>query len=99
MMEALHVRVDITTNTDQAIESLRRKVYHVLVSDMRRGLVPDEGLKMLTKIRQERIYQPTIFTVGRFDPTIGTPAYAFGITNRVDELLNLIFDVLERVKG
>jgi hypothetical protein len=24
--------------------------------------------------------------------------YAFGITNRVDELLNLLFDVLERVR-
>jgi len=33
----------------------------------------------------ERSIVPVIFTVGRFDPALGTPPFAFGITNRVDE--------------
>jgi hypothetical protein len=50
-------------------------------------------------MRQKGLHKPTVFTVGQYDPDRGTPPYAFGITNQIDELLNLLFDVLERVRG
>jgi hypothetical protein len=66
---------------------------------MARGNVPDEGLQLLQQMKDKALYCPVIFTVGLYDPSRGTPPYAFGITNRVDELLNLTFDILERVRG
>jgi hypothetical protein len=50
-------------------------------------------------MRRHDFRQPVVFTVGAYDPSRGTPPYAFGITNRVDELLNLLFDAIERVRG
>ena len=70
-----------------------------MISDMRRGAVEDEGIRFLRKMRDQSILVPVIFTVGRFNPALGTPPFAFGITNRVDECLNLLFDVLERTRG
>lgn len=66
---------------------------------MQRGAVEDEGIKFLRKMQDKSILVPVIFTVGRFNPALGTPPFAFGITNKVNELLNLIFDVLERNRG
>jgi hypothetical protein len=37
---------------------------------------------------------PIIFYIGRYDPTAGTPAGAFGITNRPDQLIHLAIDAL-----
>jgi len=66
---------------------------------MKRGTVEDEGVRFLKKMRERGILVPVIFTLGRFNPALGTPPFAFGINNRVDELLNLLFDVLERTRG
>jgi hypothetical protein len=63
---------------------------------MKRGDVEDEGQHFLNETVRRGIHRPTIFTVGRFQPELGVPPYAFGITNRVDDLLNLVFDALER---
>ena len=57
------------------------------------------GMRFLDSIRRNGLLRPTIFTAGNYEPERGTPPYAFGITNRVDELLNLLFDALERGRG
>jgi CheY-like chemotaxis protein len=95
----LGVDVEVVTTTDEALSRLHQNSYNVIVSDMRRGTSEDEGLKFLTRMRQDGIHCPTIFTVGGYQPDRGTPPYAFGITNRVDELLNLLFDAIERERG
>lgn len=66
---------------------------------MRRGQVADEGIRFFKRMRQVGLHHLIIFTAGQYQPERGTPPYAFGITNRVDELLNLLFDILERVRG
>ena len=99
ILRQLGVDVDVVTTTDEAISRLNQHAYDVIVSDMRRGTSEDEGLKFLTRMRQGRIQRRTILTVGRYQPDRGTPPYAFGITNRVDELLNLLFDAIERERG
>jgi CheY-like chemotaxis protein len=95
----LGVEVEGVTSSEDAVLRLRGGAYDVIISDMRRGASADEGLRFLDWIRREQLYVPTIFTVGQYDPGRGTPAHAFGITNRVDELLNLLFDALERARG
>lgn len=99
ILQSLGVIVDVSRTTQSALNMLAKTNYDVIVSDMSRDGIPDEGLRFLHESLERRVYRPTIFTVGNFDPSRGVPAYAFGITNRVDELLNLIFDVFERTKG
>jgi CheY-like chemotaxis protein len=99
ILKELSIHVDVVTSTAEALDSLTRQPYDVVISDMWRGEVQDEGLRFIRESRARGIYRPTILSVGRYNPDQGTPAYAIGITNRVDELLNLVFDVLERVRG
>ena len=99
ILRELGVNVEVVTATEEALSRLHQHAYDVIVSDMRRGTSVDEGLKFLTRMRQDDIHHPTIFTVGGYQPDRGTPPYAFGITDRVDELLNLLFDAIERKRG
>ncbi|MEH2338876.1 hypothetical protein [Nostoc sp.] len=99
ILQSLGVIVDVARTTKSALNMLANTEYDVIVSDMSRDGVPDEGLRFLHESIKRGLYRPIIFTVANFDPSRGVPAYAFGITNRIDEMLNLIFDVLERTKG
>jgi CheY-like chemotaxis protein len=99
ILRELKIHVDVATSTAEALDALEKEPYDVVISDMRRDGVADEGLRFLRESRVRGVYRPTILSVGRYDPDQDTPPYAFGITNRVDELLNLVFDVLERVRG
>jgi CheY-like chemotaxis protein len=97
ILESLGVNLSTATETQEALTKLRTQPVDVVISDIRRGVVTDEGLKMLEQMRESGIRCPVIFYVAQLKP--GVPAYAFGITNRVDELLNLTFDAFERVRG
>jgi CheY-like chemotaxis protein len=99
ILRNLGIEVEVATTSDAALTMLEESTFDAVISDMRRGHVPDEGLRFFTQMRQRNLHRPTIFTVGRYEPDRGTPPHAFGITNRVDELLNLLFDILERVHG
>jgi CheY-like chemotaxis protein len=99
LLEGLSLVVDVATSSDSALARLVTQKYDVVISDIARDGVLDEGVRFLNRMRGSEIKCPTIFTVGRYEPGKGTPPYAFGITNRVDELLNLVFDALERVRG
>jgi CheY-like chemotaxis protein len=99
ILEGLGVDANVVATSQQALSRQDRDPYDVIVSDMRRGLTTDEGLRFLKELRKNGENTPVIFTVGDYRPELGTPPYAFGITNRIDELLNLLFDALERVRG
>jgi CheY-like chemotaxis protein len=99
ILRGLGVVVEVATNSVDAISMLTQHQFDVVISDMRRGETPDEGMRFLNRMRLDGVYLPTIFTTGQYNPGRGTPAYAFGITNRVDELLNLLFDAFERMRG
>jgi len=99
VLRSFGISVDIARATGSATSMMEQVRYDLIISDMRRDGVPDEGLNFLNKTIERGIHRPTIFTVGQFDPSRGVPAYAFGITNRVDELFNLVFDALERERG
>jgi CheY-like chemotaxis protein len=99
VLQQIGAVVNVATTTGEAISKLARDTFDAVISDMARNQIVDEGLNLLNLMRNSGVYCPTIFSVGRFEPERGTPPFAFGITNRVDELLNLVFDVLERVRG
>jgi CheY-like chemotaxis protein len=99
LLRGLHVDVHVSTTSEEALQVLKTDERHVVISDMARGAAEDEGIRFLGEMRLRGFRHPVIFTVGRFDPSRGTPGHAFGITNRVDEMLNLLFDALERLNG
>jgi DNA-binding NtrC family response regulator len=99
ILSSLGLKVQVETSSEDALRTLSNHYYHVVISDMQRGTVEDEGITFLRKMRDKGILAPVIFTVGRFNPARGTPPFAFGITNKVDECLNLLFDALERTRG
>src|SRR5215471_14010659 len=99
LLESLSLSVTITTSTGRALAELQGPTFDIVISDMRRNGDDGAGLALLQRMRDSRISTPLIFTVGRYQPERGVPGSAFGITNRVDELLNLVFDVLERTRG
>lgn len=99
ILRDLDVEVQVATDSSLALNMLSTASFDAVVSDMARDGVGDEGVRFLRTMRQRGFHHPIIFTVGRYEPDRGTPAYAFGITNRVDALLNYLFDVFERVRG
>jgi len=99
LLQSLELSVTSSISTEEALAELHGPAFDVVISDMRRNGDDGAGLALLQNMRESRVTTPLIFTVGRFQPEKGVPGGAFGITNRVDELLNLIFDVLERTRG
>lgn len=68
----------------------------IFISDIRRGDAASAGIQVFEEIRSRGLAVPTIFYIQNFKPELGTPAYAFGIANRPDDLLHLVIDILER---
>lgn len=98
MFTQLKMIVEFVTSTEEALEKLRTNRYDLILSDMLREKVADEGIKFLSQFRRRDEITPVIFYVGTFKPELGVPGGAFGITNRPDELLHLVMDALERKK-
>ena len=88
--------VDVATSSEEALHCARHLNPDVIISDMERHGYSTAGIKFLEKARTEGIVAPLIFYIGLVDHNRGTPAHAFGITDRPDEVLHLVLDVLSR---
>lgn len=106
MLRSFGALVTFAVTTQEAVTTLRagneqHQPYHVILSDISRdlpGLDPAAGLGMIPAIRAAGFSQPVIFYVGRLLPDAGVPAGAFGVTNRPDQMLQLLIDALARVR-
>jgi CheY-like chemotaxis protein len=99
LLKDLEIEVVVATDSASALRHAGGRLYDAIISDMARNGVTDEGISFLKELRESGSAVPVIFTVGQYNPQLGTPPFAFGITNRIDECLNLLFDALERVRG
>lgn len=106
ILDSFGMSVDIARSTNEAILKLTQEKsdtgqrYDVIISDMGRGLKRDEGKQFLTRIRRDhKIDVPVIYYVGKYNPKDGVPPYAFGMTNRPEQLLLYIMDALERQRS
>ena len=91
------VSVDAVASTEEALYMCQRLRYDLIVSDMERGGNHKAGIELARAVTlSDSQSTPLIFYVGNADPTKSVPTGAFGITSRPDELLHLVFDVLER---
>jgi CheY-like chemotaxis protein len=90
--------IDYALSTNDALERLTSGDYDLIITDMTRGDDDKAGLELIA--RAKAVTQaPIIVYLGELRPELGTPGGAFGITNRPDELINLVLDALERVRS
>jgi CheY-like chemotaxis protein len=90
-------QIDTVTSTREATERLAERPYHVVISDMHRGDNARAGLDVVPEGRRHGV--PVIIYLADYDRDRGIPSGAFGITNRPDELIDLVLDALERLLG
>ncbi|MFC1719367.1 response regulator [Candidatus Poribacteria bacterium] len=98
MFRQLKVEIEIARSSEEALKILSNGRYDLVFSDMDRDGESDAGIKFLKQFREIDNTTPVVFYIDKLDPAKGTPAGAFGITNRPDELLHLTLDALERRK-
>jgi CheY-like chemotaxis protein len=103
------VIIDNTTRTDEAIAALRwsANAYKVIVTDMNRDGNGRAGLDLLEGIStlQDEMrtkpdvpmldIPPVIVFVNENKPELGIPKGALKITDRVDELLTVMFEIVK----
>jgi NTE family protein len=85
------------TSSAEAEKLVADGTFQLMISDIRRGDNPAEGIHMLNRLIEKRISIPIIFYIEDFDPSLGIPQGAFGITNNPAELLHLVMDAMARV--
>ncbi|MDY7104212.1 MAG: response regulator [Actinomycetota bacterium] len=94
LLESMGMAVDQVVTSNEGIEALRKAAYDLVISDIDRP--EDGGLGFLEKLRELALPFAVIFYITNYQREKGLPTGAFGITNRVDELLHLVLDVVER---
>jgi CheY-like chemotaxis protein len=95
-LESLGIVIDTAESSDEAFRILEKSNYDLIISDIKRNNIPDEGVRFLKRILEESFNYKVIFFAANLDFDRGIPPYAFGMTNRIDELMHLVFDALER---
>ena len=96
LLQQLGVEVEMVVALGDALGHLKMGSFDLLVSDIARPDGQSNGLATLQTLHDHYPDIPAIFYIGNFNVQDGVPAGAFGITNRPDELLHLLLDVLER---
>jgi hypothetical protein len=111
-LQSFGIQFDLASSTDEAFKWLDRAHYDAVISNVNRpgesdinstacfsAPEPHGAGCVMAKQMHERYGEqmpPTILYTARFPQSVGTPPYAFGVTNRVDRLFQLVFDALER---
>lgn len=98
LFRELGMVVDEATSTDEALNLLDRHAYDLVISDIARGTDEQSGMKMLQAFRNRGISLPVIIHAARFDPRLGVDPMIFGGTNRIDEVVQFVIDIMERVR-
>ena len=93
---ALGAEVVVARSTDEALDHLYREPFDLVLSDISRGARDDEGIRALPQVSQAAEGAPVIFYVARVREDRPAPAGSFGIAGHPEELVHLVFDVLER---
>jgi CheY-like chemotaxis protein len=95
-LRSLGAWIEFARTSQRGEELLEKGEFDVVISDIDREGRKEEGLQFVKQIRGK---PSTILYITDLDPDRGTPAYAFGITNRPDQLLHYVLDALDRERG
>lgn len=90
------LEMDIASSSEEAEKILREQSFQLVISDIRRDRNPTEGTEFLKRMIENDLGLPVIFYIEDYDPDLGIPFGAFGITNNPAELMHLVMDALAR---
>jgi CheY-like chemotaxis protein len=98
MLRQMGIFTEVVTSNAQAAAVLDdpAETIGLIISDISRDDESADGRALIEAIRARSRSLPVVLYVERLDRARGTPAGAFGITNRPDQLLNLVMDALDR---
>ena len=101
LLRSLGIFVDLAKNSFDAVSMAALTKYDVIISDMKRDGDSKAGIKLLAEFQQRGLdaYRWTIFYFSQYDASRGVPTNAFGATNRPDELIHLVMDILDRKRS
>lgn len=100
ILRSLGIFVDLAEKSREALSMIPQIGYDAVISDIRRPDLGEEGVnEFLTDIEKQdpKLSRSTIFYVTQLEPKMFPRA--FGITNRPDELIHLVLDILERKRS
>lgn len=96
-LEALGMRIDLSTSTEEALSELQRRHYDVIISDMGRPGDPRAGYTLLDQLRQHGNRIPYVIYASSRAPEHVAEARrhgADGCTNSAPELMRMVTDAL-----
>jgi hypothetical protein len=96
ILSTFGVSIQFATTTQKALDLLSSERFDVVISDSEREGRQDEGIRFLDETKG---VPWTILYIGDYKPELGTPRYAFGITDQPHQLLHYVLDALERQRG
>jgi CheY-like chemotaxis protein len=99
LLRSLGIMIDLARSSGEGLEMLGRADFDLVISNIARDGNRKEGIQFLTRMRATDHREPVAFYIMNLDRSRGTPGDAIGITNQPDELVNLVLDGLERVRG
>lgn len=100
IMSRLGASIDLATSTKSAREKLSEGIYDIVISDMGRSGNDDAGLDLINEVETAPLNPKLIYySSGAVQRQTKTPPSVFGVTDRPDELLNLILDAIVRRRG
>jgi CheY-like chemotaxis protein len=93
--------VDTSQSTDQALSRLRSHSYDIVITDMRRDTEEPAdvaGMTLLSALDRHLAPLPVIVFAAAFDPMRGVHPGIFAYTNRTDDVVQYVIDLMERIK-
>lgn len=96
LIKSIGINIKVIDNSREGLEYIKSKKYHLIISNINRKGNSKEGLLFYKRVIKNYLSIPIIYYVGNLNKELGTPPYAFGITNSPFELFHLIVDFTER---
>jgi CheY-like chemotaxis protein len=100
LLEQVGMTVDTARSTAEGLSLLRRRAYDIVITDMERDnedSAEAAGVVLLDELGRE-VTLPIIVYAARFDPTRGVHRRIFAYTNRADDVVQYVIDLMERIK-
>ena len=73
--------------------------FDLIISDMKRNNSEKAGIELIEELKAKNIYfNKTILSFGNIDVSRPIPHGAFAMTGKPEELINFVFDLVERIK-
>lgn len=92
---------DIALCPDEIEKALKQHMYDAVVSDIKweqcksSPSAPTNGIEFLNYATRQGFSRPTVFFIADYDPQLGVPQYAYGISNNWYDIMESLFATIK----